>query len=166
MTGRVLVVEDDPVIRANVLELLTEEGFEVVSARDGVDGVALAKAREPDLVVCDISLPKLDGYGVLQAIRADPALASTPFIFLTAKAERSDMRMGMSLGADDYLTKPFTNSELLDAVRTRRRRVSELLARGRSALERDSASIVATRPAAFSASDGVVVLDPCMHALY
>jgi DNA-binding NtrC family response regulator len=161
-----LVVEDDPVIRANVLELLTEEGFEVVSARDGVDGVALAKAREPDLVVCDISLPKLDGYGVLQAIRADPALASTPFIFLTAKAERSDVRMGMSLGADDYLTKPFTNSELLDAVRTRKRRVAELLARGRNALERDSASELATRSAAFGASDGVVVQDPCMHALY
>jgi len=122
MTGRVLVVEDDPVIRANVLELLTEEGFEVVAARDGADGVALAKARDPDLVVCDISLPKLDGYGVLRAIREDPALASMPFIFLTAKAERSDMRMGMSLGADDYLTKPFNPRELVARVKSVLRR--------------------------------------------
>jgi len=166
VTGPVLVVEDDPVIRANVLELLIEEGFEVVSARDGADGVALAKARVPDLVVCDISLPKLDGYGVLQAIRADPAIASTPFIFLTAKAERSDMRAGMSLGADDYLTKPFTASELLDAVRTRKRRVSELLARGRAALEREIQVAESTLSPAFGAADGVVVVDPCMHALY
>jgi two-component system response regulator AtoC len=166
VTGPVLVVEDDPVIRANVLELLIEEGFEVVAARDGADGVALAKARVPDLVVCDISLPKLDGYGVLQAIRADPAIASTPFIFLTAKAERSDMRVGMSLGADDYLTKPFTASELLDAVRTRKRRVSELLARGRAALERETRIAESTPSLAFSPSDGVVVVDPCMHALY
>ena len=174
MTGRILVVEDDPVIRANVLELLVEEGFEVVAAQDGADGLALAKARVPDLVVCDIMLPKLDGYGVLQAVRADPALASLPFIFLTAKADRSDVRLGMSLGADDYLSKPFTASDLLDAVRTRMRRVSELLARGRAALERESAGSLepgseamsgANLPA-FTPSDGVVVLDPSMHALY
>src|SRR5450432_4660317 len=116
MKGRILVVEDDAVIRSNVLELLTEEGFEVVSAADGEDGIALAQARVPDLVVCDIALPKLDGYAVLRAIREDAVIASTPFIFLTAKAERSDVRTGMTLGADDYLTKPFSASELLDAV--------------------------------------------------
>src|SRR5450432_1707513 len=141
MKGRVLVVEDDPGIRANVLELLTEEGFEVVSAGDGADGIALAKARVPDLVVCDITLPKLDGYAVLKAIRDDAAIASTPFIFLTAKAERNDVRAGMSLGADDYLTKPFSSSELLDAVHIRMRRVSELIARGRAALERESKAV-------------------------
>jgi DNA-binding NtrC family response regulator len=168
MNGRVLVVEDDPVIRANVLELLVEEGFEVISAQDGADGLALAKARIPELIVCDITLPKLDGYAVLRGIREDPATASTPFIFLTAKAERTDMRTGMSLGADDYLTKPFTASELLDAVHTRMRRVSELLARGRAALERESESEAAdsVRLPAFTPSDGVVVLDPSMHALY
>jgi DNA-binding NtrC family response regulator len=162
----VLIVEDDPVIRANVLELLTEEGFQVVSAQDGADGIALAKARVPDLVVCDITLPKLDGYAVLRAIREDPAIASTPFIFLTAKAERTDMRTGMSLGADDYLSKPFTAKELLDAVHMRMRRVSELLARGRAALEKDAEVAPNVRSPAFMPSDGVVVLDPNMRSLY
>jgi len=166
MSGRILVVEDDPVIRANVLELLTEEGFDVVSAQDGADGLALARARRPDLVVCDIALPKLDGYAVLRAIRDDPAIASTPFIFLTAKAERTDMRAGMNLGADDYLTKPFSRSELLDAVRIRMHRVSKLLALGRAALERESAAAESVRSPAFAPSDGVVVLDPGMQALY
>jgi DNA-binding NtrC family response regulator len=166
MNGRVLVVEDDPVIRANVLELLVEEGFDAISAQDGADGIALAKARVPDLVVCDIALPKLDGYAVLRAIRADPALASTPFIFLTAKAERTDMRIGMNLGADDYLTKPFTASDLLGAVRIRMRRISELLARGQAALARESAVTASVRSPALLPSNGVVVLDPKMRALY
>src|SRR6187551_1471815 len=166
MTRRVLIVEDDPVIRANVLELLTEEGFQVVSAQDGADGIALAKARVPDLVVCDITLPKLDGYAVLRAIREDPAIASTPFIFLTAKAERTDMRTGMSLGADDYLSKPFTAKELLDAVHMRMRRVSELLARGRAALEKEHEVAPTVRSPGFAPSDGVVVLDPNMRGLY
>jgi len=166
MTGRVLVVEDDPVIRANVLELLTEEGFEVVSAQDGADGVALAKARVPGLVICDITLPKLDGYAVLRAIREDPGIASTPFIFLTAKGERTDVRTGMNLGADDYLTKPFTAADLLDAVRIRMRRVSELLARGRAALERETEAAPSVRSPAFVPADGVVVLDPNMVGLY
>jgi len=166
MNGRVLVVEDDPVIRANVLELLIEEGFEVIAAQDGADGIALSKARVPDLVVCDIALPKLDGYAVLQAIREDPAIASTPFIFLTAKAERADMRTGMNLGADDYLTKPFTANDLLSAVRIRMRRISELLARGRAALERESAVAESVRSSAFMPADGVVVVAPSMQALY
>jgi two-component system, NtrC family, response regulator AtoC len=166
MSARVLVVEDDPVIRANVLELLIEEGFEVISAQDGADGIALTKARVPDLVVCDITLPKLDGYAVLRAIREDPAVASTPFIFLTAKAERTDVRTGMNLGADDYLSKPFTASDLLDAVRTRIRRVSELLARGRAALEKEHEAAPSAPSTAFMPADGVVVLDPNMLALY
>ena len=166
MKSRVLVVEDDPVIRANVLELLTEEGYEVISAQDGADGIALAKARIPDLVVCDITLPKLDGYAVLRAIREDPAIASTPFVFLTAKGERSDIRTGMNLGADDYLSKPFTAKELLDAVYIRMRRVSELLARGRAALEQDTGVAPSVLSPAFLQSDGVVVLAPNMVLLY
>jgi DNA-binding NtrC family response regulator len=166
MKRRVLIVEDDPVIRANVLELLTEEGFEVIAAQDGADGLALVKARVPDLVVCDIMLPKLDGYAVLRKIREDPAIASTPFIFLTAKAERADLRTGMNLGADDYLSKPFTARELLDAVQMRMRRVSELLARGRAALEKEHEVAPTVRSPAFTPSDGVVVLDPNMRGLY
>jgi len=165
MTGRVLVVEDDPVIRANVLELLNEEGFEPISAQDGADGLALAKARVPDLVICDIALPKLDGYAVLRAIREDPALASTPFIFLTAKAERADVRAGMNLGADDYLTKPFTARDLLDAVRIRMRRISELLARGQAAVEEDDAVAESVRSPALPPGN-VIVLDPKMASLY
>lgn len=165
MSGRVLVVEDDPLIRANVLELLSEEGFEGISARDGADGIALAKARVPDLVICDIALPKLDGYAVLRAIRDDPAIASTPFIFLTAKAERADVRTGMNLGADDYLTKPFTARDLLDAVRIRMRRISELLARGQAALEKDHAVAESVRSPALSTGN-VVVLDAKMANLY
>ncbi|HYP76972.1 MAG TPA: sigma-54 dependent transcriptional regulator [Polyangiaceae bacterium] len=166
MNGRVLVVEDDPVIRANVLELLSEEGFETLSAQDGADGIALTKARVPELVICDITLPKLDGYAVLRAIREDPAIASTPFIFLTAKAERADVRAGMNLGADDYLTKPFTARELLDAVRIRMRRISELLARGQAALEKASVVDEEVRSPAFAPADGVVVLDQRMRQLY
>jgi len=165
MTGRVLVVEDDPVIRANVLELLSEEGFEPISAQDGADGLALAKARVPDLVICDIALPKLDGYAVLRAIRDDPALASTPFIFLTAKAERADVRAGMNLGADDYLTKPFTARDLLDAVRIRMRRISELLARGQAALDKDEVVAESVRSPALPPGN-VIVLDPRMASLY
>jgi two-component system, NtrC family, response regulator AtoC len=167
MSGRrILIVEDDPVIRANVLELLSEEGYEVISAQDGADGIALAKARVPNLVVCDITLPKLDGFAVLRAIREDPAIASTPFIFLTAKAERTDVRTGMSLGADDYLSKPFTAKELLDAVRIRMHRISELLARGRAALEKEHEVAPSARLPGFTPSDGVVVLDPNMLGLY
>ena len=166
MNKRVLVIEDDPVIRANVLELLTEEGFEVMSAQDGADGIALAKARVPSLVVCDIGLPKLDGYAVLRAIRGDTVIASVPFIFLTAKAERNDVRAGMTLGADDYLTKPFSSGELLDAVHMRMRRVSELMERGRAALALESGTQGVATPPAFSPADGVVVLDPAMHVLY
>jgi len=166
MNSRVLIVEDDPLIRANVLELLTEEGFDVIAAQDGADGIALAKARVPDLVVCDITLPKLDGYAVLRAIREDPAIASTPFIFLTAKAERTDVRTGMSLGADDYLSKPFTAKELLDAVRMRMHRISELLARGRAALEMEPEVAPSVGLPGFTPSDGVVVLAPNMRALY
>ncbi len=149
-----------------MLELLTEEGFEVISAADGADGIALAKARVPSLVVCDIALPKLDGYAVLRAIRADAVIASVPFIFLTAKAERNDVRAGMSLGADDYLTKPFSAAELLDAVHMRVRRVAELMERGRAAQALESSSQGAAVPPAFTPADGVVILDPLMHALY
>lgn len=166
MNRRVLVIEDDPVIRANVQELLTEEGFEAISARDGADGIALAKARVPSLIVCDIGLPKLDGYAVLRAVREDAAIASVPFIFLTAKAERTDVRAGMTLGADDYLTKPFSAGELLDAVRMRMRRVSDLMERGRAAQAVEIGNQGVAVPSAFTPADGVVVLDQAMHALY
>ena len=116
---KVLVVEDTPDILEEILATLKYEGFEGVGAENGSVGVTMAREHLPDLVVCDIMMPELDGYGVLQSMRENPATASIPFIFLTAKADKTDVRHGMGLGADDYLTKPFTSEELVNAVRAR-----------------------------------------------
>ena len=116
---KILVIEDENAILENVLEVLELEGFEAVGAPNGMVGVQMAQAERPDLIVCDIMMPQLDGYGVLLKLRSNPATSLIPFIFLTAKVERRDQRYGMVLGADDYLTKPFTNTELLDAIRGR-----------------------------------------------
>ncbi len=116
---KILVIEDDPPVRTNLLKLLEAEGFEVKGAENGEAGVSLAIEQVLDLILCDIMMPELDGHGVLEALRKNIATAAIPFIFLTAKAERSDWRQGMELGADDYLTKPFTRDELLGAIATR-----------------------------------------------
>jgi DNA-binding NtrC family response regulator len=123
---RILVIEDDADIRANMKDLLEVEGFEVLEAADGIAGVELAEARRPELVLCDITMPGADGYTVLQTLRERRETAFIPFVFLSARASRADVRMGMELGADDYLTKPFSSAELLSAIRTRLRRVDEL----------------------------------------
>lgn len=122
---RILVIEDTPEIRNNVLDFLEAEDFEVMSASNGREGVKLAKNNHFDLILCDIMMPELDGYGVITELRQDPNTADIPFIFLTAKGERSDLRMGMNLGADDYLTKPFTPGELLEAITARLHRISQ-----------------------------------------
>jgi diguanylate cyclase (GGDEF)-like protein len=117
---KILVIEDEALVRANILEILDSSGdFNALGAENGLIGVRLAQEHQPDLIVCDIMMPELDGYGVLEALRADPATAAIPFIFLTAKADQADLRFGMNLGADDYLTKPFRRSELLLAISTR-----------------------------------------------
>jgi two-component system sensor histidine kinase/response regulator len=116
---RVLVVEDDEGIRGDILELLEGEGYLASGAQDGLAGVAAARAHLPDLIICDIMMPGLDGFGVLDELRQDPVTATVPFIFLTAKADRSDVRRGMELGADDYLTKPVEQAELLKAIKVR-----------------------------------------------
>jgi len=167
MRPSILVVEDDALIRNNLVELLGEVGYHVFSADNGQDGIALAKARLPNLVICDIMLPKQDGYAVLRALRDEPATAALPLIFLTAKSERAEVRLGMNLGADDYLTKPFAISEVLDAVSTRLRRHDEVLARAAQAAERvTESSAVASSTPAYKPADGVVVFDPAMRALY
>jgi diguanylate cyclase (GGDEF)-like protein len=119
MMKTILVIEDEEFVRENILELLDAEGFEAFGAENGKIGFELAKVKVPDLILCDVMMPGLDGYGVLTALRQDSVLASIPFIFLTAKASKSDLRQGMELGADDYLTKPFTRAELLGAIGTR-----------------------------------------------
>lgn len=119
MSKTILLIEDNEDVRENTAEILELANYKVLTAPDGKDGVELAKTEFPDLIICDIMMPGLDGYGVLHLLSKDPRLSSVPFIFLTAKAERSDMRKGMEMGADDYITKPFDKIELLNAVESR-----------------------------------------------
>ncbi len=123
MSKRILVIEDQAPMRRNISLMLQMEGFEVVSAENGRLGLELAHKHRPDLVLCDVMMPEMDGYSVVQALRADPALATTAFIFLTAKGDRQDLRLGMNFGADDYLTKPVSRDDLLAAVQARLARV-------------------------------------------
>ncbi len=116
---KILVIEDEHVLLLTIQQMLQFEDYEVVIASDGVEGVAMARQHLPDLIVCDIMMPRLDGYGVLQALREDSATRAIPFIFLTAKVERDHQRQGMDLGASDYITKPFTHREFLAAIDTR-----------------------------------------------
>lgn len=122
----ILLIEDDAFIRENTAELLTLAGYAVRTAENGKLGVELALAAPPYLVVCDIMMPVLDGYGVLQIFNQNAHLAGVPFLFLTAKTERTDQRRGMELGADDYLTKPFSETELLYAISGRLARFQHL----------------------------------------
>jgi CRP-like cAMP-binding protein/ActR/RegA family two-component response regulator len=115
----ILLIEDNDAIRENTAEILELTGYTVHTAENGKAGVEKALASRPDLVICDIMMPVLDGYGVLHIFNKNPNLSGIPFIFLTAKTERTDFRKGMELGADDYLTKPFDESELLSAIEGR-----------------------------------------------
>ncbi len=124
--SKILVIEDDPGIRRNLVEMLELEGFTARAAIDGVSGVEAACAWLPDLIISDIMMPNLDGYGVLTELRRRPETATTPFIFLSARADKADRRTGMGLGADDYLTKPFTSDEVLSAVNARLMRTVSL----------------------------------------
>ncbi len=121
---KILVIEDEKDVRLNVVEILASGGFESINADNGLTGIQLAKERSPDLIICDIKMPNFDGLSVLQALRQDPKTAMIPFIFLTAKTEKADVRQGMNLGADDYLTKPFRRLELLDTIAARLKRHS------------------------------------------
>jgi two-component system, sensor histidine kinase and response regulator len=119
MVAKILVIEDELNVRENLVELLEAEDFEVFSAKNGFEGISLAQEHRPELILCDITMPELDGYDVLNNLRQDPEIAITPFIFLTAKAAADEIRQGMNLGADDYLTKPFSRQELLTAIQAR-----------------------------------------------
>ena len=116
---RILVVEDATSLRKDIIEMLDFEGFEAFGAANGQEGVEKALALKPELIICDIMMPIMDGFDVLAALRSEPATATIPFIFLTARADRLDIRQGMSHGADDYLTKPFTVHDLLNSVNAR-----------------------------------------------
>ncbi len=116
---RILVIEDESGIRENIKEILSLENFYVIIAPNGAVGVELAKEEHPDLILSDIRMPELDGFGVLKALHQNSLTSNIPIIFLSAKASHDDLRQGMELGADDYLTKPFTASELLKAIAAR-----------------------------------------------
>ena len=103
---KILVIEDEPATLANLILMLEMEGLRPLAASNGRQGVKMAKDELPDVILCDVSMPELDGHGVLECLRADPATVSIPFIFLTAKSDKKDLRTGMNLGADAYLTKP------------------------------------------------------------
>lgn len=117
--SKILVIEDEQALRENLMCLLDAENFEVFGAGNGKTGVELAKSHLPDLIICDVTMPLLDGFGVLTALRSTPTTTTIPFIFLTAKVDKTDLRQGMELGADDYLTKPFSRQELLAAISVR-----------------------------------------------
>ena len=122
---KVLIIEDEPEMRRNLTTILRLEKFNVFAAENGRIGVELAKRERPDLILCDVMMPELDGHAVLEALRADPDLVTVPFIFLTAKGEKTDVRSGMKMGADDYLTKPVGKADLLDAIRARLERQNQ-----------------------------------------
>lgn len=115
----ILIIEDEKAIRELISELLIIEEFKVVEAANGKDGIAIAQSVLPDLIICDVMMPEVDGYAVLSKLQEDPQTATIPFIFLTAKGTRQDVRVAMNLGADDYLIKPFANDDLLKVIRTR-----------------------------------------------
>lgn len=123
---KILIIEDEEIIRETTADILRLAHYEVHTAEHGKQGIALAQAVQPDLILCDIMMPELDGYGVLYVLGREPATATIPFIFLTAKAEKEDVRKGMSLGADDYITKPFEEVELLNAIEGRLKRSQAL----------------------------------------
>ncbi len=166
---RILFIEDEEEIRENVAELLEAEGYEPITAKTGEEGLALALKDPPDLILCDIALPGMDGYAVIRAVSEYPQTEAIPFVFVSARADRADVRHGMSLGADDYVTKPFTRADLLDAVRSRLTRNRALIARSpRGSVPPASPASANTAGASTpsAAASGVVVAAPVMTSLY
>jgi DNA-binding NarL/FixJ family response regulator len=122
---RILIIEDEPEMRRNITTLLRYYNYDPIAAKTGREGVEAARREKPDLILCDVMMPEMDVYGVIQALQTDASLARIPFIFLTAKGEKEDLRSGMNLGADDYLTKPVANADLVRAIETRLRRAEQ-----------------------------------------
>lgn len=126
MAKKILIIEDQASMRKNLAFILEMEGFKTCAAANGAEGIQVARAEKPDLVLCDVMMPEMDGHGVVRALRLEPDFATTPFIFLTAKSDREDLRAGMNAGADDYLTKPVVHKELMAAVTTRLERAEAM----------------------------------------
>ncbi len=151
---RLLVIDDHDDIRENIAEILTLAGYEVFTAPNGKRGVETALKEKPELVICDIMMPELDGYGVLHLLRKNEATLETPFIFLTARTERVDFRKGMEMGADDYITKPFDDIELLNAIEIRLKK-NDILQAKYSGDEKGASEMISELN-----NSGVLRLDP------
>jgi DNA-binding NarL/FixJ family response regulator len=130
---RILVIEDQAPMRRNIALMLEMEGYEVLTAENGRVGVDTARQKRPDLIICDVMMPELDGHGVVQTLRGEDATATLPFIFLTARSDKADVRIGMNFGADDYLVKPVAREDLLAAVEVRLARAEAIEARVQAA---------------------------------
>lgn len=143
---KILLIEDNRSIRESTLELLTAEGFDVLGVDHGRLGIKVAKTYLPDMILCDVMMPELDGYEVLSVLRQEPTTAAIPFIFLTGRSTKEDFRLGMELGADDYLTKPFTPSELLTAINSRFEKQTAVISQSRKQLEELRSSIALSLP--------------------
>lgn len=123
---KILVIEDTLDVRENLCEILELDGYQVFAGENGKIGVKLAHEHQPDLIICDVMMPELDGFGVLKILNRTPSLNHIPFIFLTAKSEKTDFRKGMGLGAEDYITKPFDDMELLSSIEMRLKKAERL----------------------------------------
>ncbi|MDR3716386.1 MAG: response regulator [Puia sp.] len=156
---RLLVIDDHDDIRENIAEILTLAGYEAMTAPNGKRGVETALQEKPDLVICDIMMPELDGYGVLHLLRKNAATENTPFIFLTARTERGDFRKGMEMGADDYITKPFDDIELLNAIEIRLKKY-DILQGGYAADEKGVGNLLNDLN-----SSGLLNIDPTLYEL-
>src|SRR5579883_105789 len=143
---KILVIEDDTSVRQNLVDLLVFENFIVIAAENGRIGVQLALEETPELIICDVMMPELDGHNVLKLLRQEPTTATIPFIFLSAKSDKIDFRKGMELGADDYLTKPFTKAELLMAISSRLKKQSIFNQQSQKKLDELRSSITLSLP--------------------
>lgn len=123
---KILIIEDEELIRDSIANYLDEEGYQSITADNGIEGIKIAKDLNPDLIICDIKMPEMDGHQVLQTLRTDSRTSTIPFIFLSAMVDKNDLRKGMMLGADDYITKPFRPEDLLNSIKTRLEKYAEL----------------------------------------
>jgi two-component system sensor histidine kinase/response regulator len=143
---KILVVEDDTAVLENIVELLVAEGYRVTGARDGEEAFRHLQSEQPGLILCDVRMPRLNGLGLLAKVSQDPSLANIPFIFLTALKERSDLRSAMELGADDYISKPFSRQELLGAIQRRLNKYEAVRTGARQSVESFNKNLIRALP--------------------
>ncbi len=143
---KILVIEDEELLRTSLMELLEIEDYEVIGAKDGVVGLQRANDDKPDLIICDIMMPRMNGYEVIKNLKENPNTETIPFIFLTAKADKVDSRFGMDLGADDYLTKPFNKFDLYNSVKSRLEKQSKVNQKYEAKIQTLKANLASTLP--------------------